>query len=497
MTADTAPSNKLDHPPIRTKAVRIKQFDQSRWSARLPGRRAAFPDTLPDGHTGDSPWAKRACPFGGTSAMLVAWTTCRCTAPVRARPDGNVGRRPRRSWPSDVRGRLSTDQPGLLADDYAGIAVAQIGAAAHEPGVVAHSGAGLLLSAVADALRAGHLVWLAAAVPDYAGGVSFAEQIQESASDIASEEWISFGRLSTEDPVVAAYFGFHDCDLETLRWAVTTTRMFYPEAVYAQAPPPVRPRAPRRSSSPGTTGHCARTGCARSHVTASASSRPRSTAAISRTCHTRTSWPKSWSYVRHSDGPARQCSAGPSGRAGSGRAGSGRAGSGRAGAYRPERVDRRPRCSTSWATRSPHGRGTTWTRPRRRTPTPGRSRTAGARQSPARGEQLRDHALSSVISQLFATVRQPQPAQPAQPARPAQPVRPAGPGGQPVTAVTRPRRPGCQDAKPALASQSLATVSWSSLSTTMRDIMSSRSCVVSLADTALSAARAWSLTADL
>jgi pimeloyl-ACP methyl ester carboxylesterase len=136
-----------------------------------------------------------------------------------------------------------TDQPGLLADDYADIAADQIGAAVGEPVVVAHSGAGLLLPAVADAVRAGHLVWLAAAVPDFAGGSSFAEQAQESAADIAGQEWRSFGRASTEDPVVAAYFGFHDCDLETLRWAVTTMRLFYPEAVYAQAPP-TRPLTP-------------------------------------------------------------------------------------------------------------------------------------------------------------------------------------------------------------------------------------------------------------
>jgi pimeloyl-ACP methyl ester carboxylesterase len=136
------------------------------------------------------------------------------------------------------------DRPDLLAEDYARIAADQIGSAVNAPVVVAHSGSGILLPAVAGALRASHNVWLAGPVPDFEGGLSFAQEIQNSAADIAGEEWLSFGRLSTEDPVIAAYFGFHDCDLETLRWAVTKMRMFYPEAAYAQAPPPARPQAP-------------------------------------------------------------------------------------------------------------------------------------------------------------------------------------------------------------------------------------------------------------
>jgi hypothetical protein len=43
--------------------------------------------------------------------------------------------------------------------------------------------------------------------------------------------------------VIAAYFAFHDCDLETLRWATTTMRLFYPEAAYAE-PPSARPTVP-------------------------------------------------------------------------------------------------------------------------------------------------------------------------------------------------------------------------------------------------------------
>lgn len=133
-----------------------------------------------------------------------------------------------------------TDRPELRAADYAGIARAQADDV-REPVVLAHSGAGLLLPAVAEALGARHLVWLAAAVPDFVGGATFAEDAADP--EAATDDWRAAGWESTEDPLVAAYFGFHDCDLRTLRWAVTTMRLFYPEAVYRETPPPA-PRIP-------------------------------------------------------------------------------------------------------------------------------------------------------------------------------------------------------------------------------------------------------------
>jgi pimeloyl-ACP methyl ester carboxylesterase len=135
------------------------------------------------------------------------------------------------------------DRPDLLAADYADIAADQVGGAVTRPVVVAHSGAGLLLPAVADRVDARHLVWLAAAVPDFDGGSTFLEQIERAGSELVHEEWRLHGRESTEDPVAAAYFGFHDCDLATLRWALTTRRLFYPAAVYAERPP-ARPDRP-------------------------------------------------------------------------------------------------------------------------------------------------------------------------------------------------------------------------------------------------------------
>jgi pimeloyl-ACP methyl ester carboxylesterase len=165
----------------------------------------------------------------GTAQSTAGWT--RLAAALASRGH--------RALPVD----FPVDRPELLAADYAGIAADQVGGAVARPVVVAHSGAGLLLPAVADRLDAGHLVWLAAAVPDFEGGSSFVEQIERAGPELVHEEWRRFGRESTEDPVAAAYFGFHDCDLATLRWALTTMRLFYPAAVYAERPSP-RPDRP-------------------------------------------------------------------------------------------------------------------------------------------------------------------------------------------------------------------------------------------------------------
>lgn len=51
-------------------------------------------------------------------------------------------------------------------------------------------------------------------------------------------EW--FGKDATSDPVLASYFLFHDCDLATLQWALTTLRLFAPPKLYAE-PVPLAP----------------------------------------------------------------------------------------------------------------------------------------------------------------------------------------------------------------------------------------------------------------
>ncbi len=138
---------------------------------------------------------------------------------------------------------LPADQPGLLAADYARIAVDQVAGALDRPVVVAHSGAGALLPALARELRASHLVWLAAYIPSPAGR-SFRGEIQAAADEMFSSEWRSAAQLAATDPVVAAYFLFHDCDLATLRWGLSTLRLFNPTAVYQEAPSPVETGVP-------------------------------------------------------------------------------------------------------------------------------------------------------------------------------------------------------------------------------------------------------------
>lgn len=120
-----------------------------------------------------------------------------------------------------------TDQPELSAAEYARIAAEQVDA--DNPVVVAHSGAGLLVPAVAAAVGARRAVWLAAAVP---GPVSFRDEVQDHGDEMATTEWRGAGPELLDDPVAAAYFLFHDCDLATVRWALTTRRLFYPAAVY-------------------------------------------------------------------------------------------------------------------------------------------------------------------------------------------------------------------------------------------------------------------------
>lgn len=98
------------------------------------------------------------------------------------------------------------------------------------PIVVAHSGSGVLLPAVAGALGARRQVWLAAFVPD--GRRSFAQEVRPAPAEVFNPEWL--GVDPTDDPVAATYFLYHDCDLATLRWALTTTRRFTPTRLYQQ-----------------------------------------------------------------------------------------------------------------------------------------------------------------------------------------------------------------------------------------------------------------------
>jgi pimeloyl-ACP methyl ester carboxylesterase len=147
----------------------------------------------------------------------------------------------------DVRAiDLPPGRPGWTVDDYAREASAQAGEPAGRRVVVGHSGAGVLLPAIADATRASAAVWLAAYVPDLAGGHRMAEDIAAHRDAIFHADWL--GVDPTSDPDLATRFLFHDCDEPTRQWALGTLRLFNPGPAVFQHPPSPLPSAITRSS---------------------------------------------------------------------------------------------------------------------------------------------------------------------------------------------------------------------------------------------------------
>lgn len=116
------------------------------------------------------------------------------------------------------------------AEAYALEVCRQVSGTVGRPVVVAHSGAGLVLPAAARALGAARQVWLAAAVPDEHHALS--ETMRADPAAMFNPEWV--GQDPTTDPVLAAYFLFHDADLATLRWALGTLRRFVPARLYRE-----------------------------------------------------------------------------------------------------------------------------------------------------------------------------------------------------------------------------------------------------------------------
>jgi hypothetical protein len=122
---------------------------------------------------------------------------------------------------------LPNDQPDLRAADYARITAERF-SALQRPVVVAHSGSGPLLPAIAEALGASRQVWLAAWVPDSAA--SFHTDVRANLEAAFNPDWI--GQDPSADADVAQRFLYHDCDEEALSWALTTRREFYPSGAY-------------------------------------------------------------------------------------------------------------------------------------------------------------------------------------------------------------------------------------------------------------------------
>ncbi|MEP7114378.1 MAG: alpha/beta fold hydrolase, partial [Ilumatobacteraceae bacterium] len=96
--------------------------------------------------------------------------------------------------------------------------------------VVAHSGAGLLLPAIASATQARMQVYLAAFVPQ--DSRSLMDEVNEGASAVFHGDWIGVDPSSDRD--AARHFLFHECSPEVAEWAVTTLRSFVPACVYSE-----------------------------------------------------------------------------------------------------------------------------------------------------------------------------------------------------------------------------------------------------------------------
>jgi pimeloyl-ACP methyl ester carboxylesterase len=115
------------------------------------------------------------------------------------------------------------------ATDYGQAVAAELSGARIDV-VVAHSGSGLLLPAIAAATHATMQVYLAAFVPN--GSESLMDEINDGATTVFNADWI--GVDPTRSEADARRFLFHDCNPDIADWAVTTLRLFMPAAVYSE-----------------------------------------------------------------------------------------------------------------------------------------------------------------------------------------------------------------------------------------------------------------------
>lgn len=170
-----------------------------------------------------------------SDVVLVHGTTQ--TARAFDRLVGALARQGHRALTVDVPSGLSAQ-----SGEYADLLAAQLPTDLHRPVVLGHSGAGLLLPALAERLDAAHQVYVAAAVADFAGGRSFLEEVGDDQTPVFTPEWV--GVDPTADRAVATYFLFHDCDLAGLREALTSVGPCDLSAVLAETPvidPAARP----------------------------------------------------------------------------------------------------------------------------------------------------------------------------------------------------------------------------------------------------------------
>jgi pimeloyl-ACP methyl ester carboxylesterase len=127
-----------------------------------------------------------------------------------------------------------TAQEDWQAEDYADEVHRQF-PETKSPTIIAHSGGGLLTPATAKRLNAGHLVWIGALIPDLTGTTSMLEELEDHGEDMFPPEWFEWsGADLLTEPAITAYFLFHDCNLEQLKFALTTLRLFQPQGAFHQ-----------------------------------------------------------------------------------------------------------------------------------------------------------------------------------------------------------------------------------------------------------------------
>jgi pimeloyl-ACP methyl ester carboxylesterase len=160
-------------------------------------------------------------------------------------------RRDHRAVAVDLHGA----EPSSSIAELAGLCRSQVPADVESPVVVAHSGSGILLPAIAQLVDALHEVYLAAAVPDPTGQLSFLDEMRADPAAMFNPEWLESTQLpipswqptscstTATSPPCDGLWGHCDC---FPRSAMATPRCL-PDAIYrhARARPSFRPRTVR------------------------------------------------------------------------------------------------------------------------------------------------------------------------------------------------------------------------------------------------------------
>ena len=128
--------------------------------------------------------------------------------------------------------------PGWKLGDYAACIAGHV----EGPGAViaAHSLCGIFLPLLADLCKPARLVFVAAVIPE--PGLSVRDQFNAS-HDMFSTAWIEAGPRwfdPSAQASLAREFLFHDCDEETLAWALGTMDLMDPSGLSTEPSPMTR-----------------------------------------------------------------------------------------------------------------------------------------------------------------------------------------------------------------------------------------------------------------